>query len=252
MSEFLPPVVLELKAKAGELYAELDHVKKAVGDTADSTMTSGQKMASGFAAHSGAIALAGAAIIGASAGIAIEAAAAAEVVDAQLKTAIGNAGGSMEELEPKIKTLDSSMRDLGFSNEDTNAALGTMTVALKDPEKAMGAMSVAADLARTKHMSLNDASLLVAKAMEGQTRPLKALGIDLPVHAANAAKVADAQNKLADAQQKANDILAQYPDAADPASAAHEKYLKATAAVDKAQEDLTVKQAAGDDILGHA
>ena len=249
MAEFLPPVVLELKAKATELYAELDNVKKAVGDTADSTMTSGEKLKNGFTNHAGAIALAGTAIIGASAGIAIEAAAAAEVVEGQLKVSIENAGGSMEEMEPQIQGLVSKMRDFGFSNEDTNAALSTMTIALKDPEKAMGAMSVAADLARTKHMSLNDASLLVAKAMEGQTRPLKALGIDLPIHAANAAKVADAQNKLAEAQDKANAILAAYPDAADPASAAHEKYLKATAEVSKAQEDLTVKQSAGDEIM---
>ena len=249
MAEFLPPVVLELKAKATELYAELDHVKKAVSDTADSTMTSGEKLKNGFTNHAGAIALAGGAIIGVSAGIAIEAAATAEVVEAQLKVSIENAGGSMEELEPKIQGLVGTMRDFGFTNEDTNAALSTMTIALKDPEKAMGAMSVAADLARTKHMSLNDASLLVAKAMEGQTRPLKALGIDLPIHAANAAKVADAQNKLAEAQDKANAILAAYPDAADPASAAHEKYLKATADVSKAQEDLTVKQAAGDEIM---
>jgi len=246
---FLPPVVLELKAKADELYAELDKVKLATSKMADDTTTNTQKASAAFSQHSGAVALAGAALIGTVAGIAAEAAASAEVVDSQLRVSIENAGGSMEDMEPKIKTLDGSMRDLGFSNEDTNAALSTMTVALKDPEKAMGAMSVAADLARVKHMSLNDASLMVAKAMEGQTKPLKALGIDLPIHAANAAKVATENDKLTAAQNKVNDILAKFPDAADPASAAHSKYVKATADAQKAQENLTIAQNAGGEIM---
>ena len=249
MAEYIPPLLLEIKAKADELYAELDKVKKEVSGTADESASRMDKFNEGFKKASGGIALAGAGIIGAVAGVAIEAASAAEVVDVRLKTAIENAGGSMEELEPKIQTLDGTMRDLGFTNEQTNEALGTMTTALKDPEEAMNAMGVAADLARAKHIELNDAALMVTKAMEGQTKPLKALGIDLPVHAGNAVKVADAQNALAKAQQGVNDILAEFPDAADPASAAHDKYLKATQNVDAAQEKLTTTQAAGEEIM---
>lgn len=249
MAEFIPPVVLELKAKATELFATVGEVNKSIDDMAGKTMTSGEKMKSGFAQHSGAIALAGVGVIAAFGGITAEAAAAAEVVDAQLKVAVENAGGSMEEMEPKVHSLDTQFQKLGFTNEDTNKALSTMTTALGDPAKAMDAMGIAADLARTKHIGLSDASILVAKAMEGQTRPLKAMGIDLPIHAANAAQVADASKKLADAQQGVNDILAQFPDAADPASAAHEKYLKATEKVDSAQHNLNEKQNAGAEIL---
>jgi hypothetical protein len=249
MAGFIPPVVLELKAKATELFATIDEVNKSVDDMAGKTMTSGEKLKAGFSQHSGAIALAGAGVIGAFAGVTVEAAAAAETVDAQLKVAIGNAGGSMEEMEPKIQGLDTQFQKLGFTNEETNTSLSTMTTALGDPAKAMDVMGVAADLARTKHIGLNDAALKVAQAMEGNTKPLKQLGIDLPIHAANAAKVADAQQKLADAQQGVNDVLAKFPDAADPASAAHDKYLAATQKVDSAQHNLNEKQSAGDEIL---
>lgn len=249
MAEFLPPLVLELKAKADELHAELDKVRLDVDKTAEESSTKMQKFGQGFQNASGAVAIAGLGMAAAIGGVSVEAAAAAEAVDAKLKVSIENAGGSMEDLDPQIKSLDGTMRGLGFTNEQTNTALATMTTALKDPKQAMDAMSVAADLARTKHIDLNEASLLVTKAMEGQTRPLKALGIDLPIHATNAAKTADAQNKLADAQAKANDILAQFPDAADPASAAHDKYQKAMDGVQGAQEKLTQAQNAGGEIM---
>lgn len=248
----LPPIVLELRAKATELYSELGHVKSELKEVDKEAQEAGRNTTSTFdkVAKYGktlAVGIAGAAV--AVGGFAVETASAAEVVDAQLKTAVENAGGSYDDLEPKIEAADAMLRKFGYTNEETNTALTTATIALKDPQKALDALGVAADLAREKNIDLNTATLLVTKAMEGQTRPLKALGIDLPVAAGNAKAVADAQDKLATAQQNVNDILAKYPAAADAGAKGHEQYQKATEAVQKAQENLTEAQNAGGQIF---
>ncbi|MEC5149141.1 hypothetical protein [Cryobacterium sp. GrIS_2_6] len=247
-----PPLVLELRAKAGELYSELGKVKGEVSKMEKETDGSSSKMQHAFqttAVAGKAITFGVVAAGGAIAGFSLEAGAAAEVVDAKLKTAVQNAGGSMEELEPKVAGLDSTMRGYGFTNDQTNTALATLTMSLKDPEKAMSVMGVAADLAKAKNMDLNAAALLVAKGMEGQTKPLKALGIDMPIYAGNAQAVRLAQDALAKAQDNVNAILAKTPGAADSASKAHGAYEKAVAASQLAQEKLTEKQGAGDEIL---
>lgn len=250
--DLLPPVLMEIRAKFGDLHSELAKVGSELDEAANRGEIANTKMGRAFdktAAYGqtltkGVIGLAG--VVG---GFAVDAATSAEVVDAKLRTAIVNAGGSMEDMEPKITKLDSSMRGMGFTNDQTNTSLATLTTALKDPEKAMGAMGVATDLARAKNIDLNTASLLVAKAMEGQTRPLKALGIDLPIAAGNALAVKNAQTALATAQQKVNDVLAKYPDAANAASKGHAQYQAATEAVQKAQTKLSDAQSAGGQIL---
>lgn len=179
----------------------------------------------------------------------VEAAKAAELSQTQLKNAVTNSGNSMAAFNPRVEEADASMRKYGFTNAETHAALATLTIGLKDPAKALGVLSVAADLAKAKNMDLNSAALLVTKGMEGQTRPLKALGIDLPVYAGNAQAVALAQGHLVDAQQKVTDILAKTPNAMNPASKAHAAYEAAIDGVTKAQELLTNKQSSGQQIL---
>jgi len=249
---FLPPVVMELRAKAGEVHAEIG---KVIGETramATETEVAGGKMQvayKGAAAAGKALALGVVGAAGVIGGFSIEAAAAAQVTDAKLNVAVKNAGGNMEDLEPKIDKATASMRKYGFSNDQTKDALGTLTTALKDPKKALADVGLAADLARAKHIDLAQAALLVAKTSEGQVRGLKALGIDLPISAANAAQVAKAQTALAAAQKKANDILAATPGAADASSKAHKAYESALNAVAKAQQNVTDKQSAGASLL---
>lgn len=252
MSEFFPPLILELRAKAGELYGELGKVKGEVGKMASETEAKTSRMQTAFHGTAAAGKAITFGVVGAGvaiAGFGVEAGMAAEVVDARLRVAIKNAGGSMEEMEPKVSSLDSKMRGYGFTNDQTNSALATLTTSLKDPAKAMSVMSVAADLAKAKNIDLNSAALLVAKGMEGQTRPLKALGIDLPVYTAGAQNVKLAQIALATAQDNVNKILAKTPDAANAASKAHGSYEKAMRTASLAQEKLTETQNSGDMIL---
>lgn len=245
-------MILELKAKASELRTELAATKTELGELAEHTEAQSSRMGGAFNKAAGygktlAIGLGGAAV--AVGGFAVEAATSAEVVDAKLRVAIKNAGGSMEELEPKIDATDARLRKLGFTNDDTNAALASLTTALKDPQKALDAMGVATDLARAKNIPLSDSAMLVAKAMEGQTRPLKQLGIDLPTYTGGAQNVKLANQSLATAQLTLNHILEKYPDAANKASKAHQAYETAALAVKDAQDRVNSTTHAGAAIM---
>jgi hypothetical protein len=91
-------------------------------------------------------------------------------------------------------------------------------------------------------MDLGSAMDMVDRAANGQLRPIKALGIDLPVAAGGALKLQQASAKLATAQQAVKDLLAQYPDALDAASKHHAVYQKAVEKVTAAQGNLKTLQ----------
>lgn len=248
----LPPVILELRAKASEVYSELGKVQSEMEKTASKTEESGSKMGramKGAGAAGGAITLG---VVGAGvaiAGFSLEAAAASQVTEARLSTAIKNVGGNAEEFKPKMEKAADSVVKFGYTNNQGQQALANLTTALGDPKKAMADLGVAANLAREKNISLSQASDLVAKASEGQVRPLKSLGIDLPVYAGNAQAVALANQKLTAAQGKVTDILAKTPDAANSASKANAAYEKAVHNVTAAQDLLQQKQSSGDKIM---
>jgi hypothetical protein len=194
----LPPILVELKANATEFMAkmeeahhEIEKLEKKGGGHVAKFATVGKAALLGFA---------GVAIgVG---GIAVHAALEGEQAHARLAQSVKNAGSSMEEVEPKVEGLVGKFAKLGYTNDELESGLAVLTTSLRDPQKAMDNIGLAADLARYKHISLADASLVVAKAMEGQMRPMKQLGIDLPVSAGGAAKLATASNKLAGAQDK--------------------------------------------------
>jgi hypothetical protein len=246
MSESLSggTVSIPIKPNAEGFSAELSHIFLGQSGTfAGLGKDLGKKLLGGFALAE--IGLK----IGETIGNSIKIAAGDQQQVALLQTAVKNAGFDYEKLAPKIDAAEVSGRKFGFTNKDTIDALSQLTVGLQDPAKALDVMSVAQDLAIAKHMDLSAAALLVTKGMEGQIRPLKALGIDIPVFTGNAQAVALAQDKVAKAQQKVNDILAKSPDAIDPASKAHDRYTKAVSGLTAAQGLLAEKQASGDQIL---
>src|ERR1700747_2201938 len=93
----------------------------------------------------------GAAILGK---LGLDAAIAAQKVDAQLRVAVDNTGASFEKLEPSISATDATMRKLGFTNEETNTALTTLTRGLGSVKRAQADMAVVADVARAKNIDL--------------------------------------------------------------------------------------------------
>ena len=129
--------------------------------------------------------LAGAALLGLGGAFAIFGVASVETLDkvensqANLEVAIKNTGVAYEAAKPAVDAHAKSMMALGFTYDDTYAALAKMTAASGSPQLALDSLSVAADLARAKTMSLADAGNLVARASIGQAKGLGDLGIAL-------------------------------------------------------------------------
>jgi hypothetical protein len=252
MAEGFVPLVLELRAKATEVFTELHKVNAEIDHTARNTEEKTGKMSSamhklGQASPAIALGMVGAGL--AIGGMSVKAAMAAQTVEAQLDTSLKNAGSSMEELKPQIEGLDTKFNNLGFTTNETNDALSKMTVGLGDPKKAMEGMAVAADVARVKHIPLADASLLVTKAMEGQGRALKQLGIDNPVAAGGAKALAAAQNTLTVETQKAKTFLDAHGDAVNKNSKFHLTYMQMMDKVHAAQGKVNSVSKAGGDIM---
>lgn len=67
----------------------------------------------------------------------------------------------------------------GFSDDDTRASIGQLIGITHDMTQATRINSIAEDLARAKNISLMEATDLLTKAVQGNGRGLKSLGIDI-------------------------------------------------------------------------
>lgn len=125
-----------------------------------------------------------------------------QVSQTKLETSIKNSGHAWAEYSKPVDNLNTKMAALGFRNTETQNALAVLTTALNDPAKALEYMGKVADLARHQNMPLADSALLVAKAYEGQLRPLRALGIDAGVAASGVLKIKTAHDAFIKARMK--------------------------------------------------
>lgn len=230
--------ISEFQAKMGEAAAEIEHLSRKGSTSFAKLQTVGKGALLGVAG----VALA----VGAGS---IEMADKFEVAHAKLEASLAALHVPFDSVQGRVASVDRAMEHLGFTNADTEEAIANMTTATGSSTKALSEVGLAADLARFSHTSLADASTAVAKAMAGNLRPLKAMGVDMPVAASSALKLANAHTALEKAQAKVNDVLARFPDAANKASKAHDKYLTAVAGVDNAQHKLNDTQAASGKIM---
>lgn len=199
-----------------ELGAPLEAAAKKAGDKAGKTL--GQRLSK--AAVKGTEAL-GAGIAGVAV-LAVKNGSALQESQDQLANAIANTGGAYAAQAGAIKKVQKTGEGLGFTFAQTNDALTVLTRSTGSSTKAVGLLGVTQDLARAKNIDLAQAALAVAKASQGQLKPLKQLGIDLPVTAGGAAKTAAAFTKLGAAQGALKVIQA----------AVHSGQLKGKAATD--------------------
>lgn len=235
----LSPVFVELRAATGEFQLKIAEAERSIHNLSRRGATSFDRLA---AAGHGAF-LAVGALGGAIAGISVRAALKGEQAHALLTQAVKNVGGSMDALEPKIEALQGRFKTLGYTHADLDEGLATLTTALRSPQKALEQIGLSADLARFKHIGLSEAALIVAKAEEGQLRPLRALGIDLPAVAGGALKLQQGQEKLAKAQENYSAKLAQWHSAHGPAAVRAGKALaKSISDLKDAQEHLGTVQ----------
>lgn len=154
----------------------------------------------------------------------VQAAMSFDDLQTSLHAAVTASGQSWGKYSAQITQVEKSQTGLGYSMIDVAGALKQGVISTQSVTKSMSLLPVAEDLATVKGLGLNQAMLLVVKASEGQLRPLKQLGIDLPFVAGGAAKLATAQHKLAIASQAVLDFLHNYPGAQSATNAAHAKY----------------------------
>lgn len=96
-----------------------------------------------------------------------------------LKANIAGWNGNTAAIEANI----AAKMDLGFTDEEQRHAMSLAVVATNDVTKAEGLLTAAMDLARLKHISLEEATTALIKVDDGHYRALIALGIVLPKNA---------------------------------------------------------------------
>lgn len=139
----------------------------------------------------------------------------AQASQARLDQAFKNAGLSASKAAGEIDKAEAASRKLGFTDEETKQALGSLITASGSVSASMKDLATAHDLARFKGVGLEDATKMLTMAMTGSQRAAKQLGIVVsPVTSAydklkaTVGKSIDPTEKLALAHAKLIDKMA--------------------------------------------
>jgi len=241
----LPPVFVELRANIGEFKTKMGEAKTEIAVLEKEGSSKFSKVA---AAGKGA--LLGLTAVAVGVGIAsVKMADEFEVSHAKLETSLKNAGASYETYKDQIAKVSKEQEAFGYTNAQTEEAIANLTTALGSPKKALADMGLAADVAKFKHIGLAEAATLVAKASEGNLKPLKAMGIDLPIVAGGAQALMRAHTQLSTATQKLSTFMNSHADAANKSSKSHGIYLQMLDKVKIAQDKVNQVSHSGTDIL---
>ena len=170
--------------------------------------------------------------------------------NASLEASVKAAGLNWDNYKQNLGSVEDKYASLGFSSAQVDQALSQAIVSTQSASKANQSLGLAADLAAMKHISLADATDTVDRALTGNLRPLKQLGIDLPITASSALKLQTAQQKVTSATRTASDILAAHGGHIDKASKDWGEYQAALGRVHTATKQLTTLQQSHDQIVG--
>lgn len=102
-------------------------------------------------------------------GEAAQAAAEDEANTMHLEQAVANAGQSYADLQPLLEERIKLGQQLAFTDSQTRDALSEFIVLTKDAGKALDLESLAMDVARAKHMDLDQAVRLIERTYNGST-----------------------------------------------------------------------------------
>lgn len=202
-------ILLLLQGNAASAIEAVDRVNEKIKEMGGEAEEHGSKLNSLFGGLiAGAAASAGAAMTGAI----VEGVKAADdenVAMAKLQTAMQATSQQFSpELQEQLEQTKQHMDSLGFSGAQTTDALANMVQAGIPLQEAMQNAGTAADYARAKNMDLGSAMQQLQLASEGNMRALKTLGITQGPIVANAQKMQSAQDAVAKAQQRLNDLQA--------------------------------------------
>lgn len=128
---------------------------------------------------------------------------------AKFKQVLKNANIDYNTHAKAIQSVISANEKFGTKEDDTLALLTQGVISTKSLAKATDLLTTAQNVSAATGKPLADSYMAVIKASQGQLRPLKALGLDLPVVAGGAENtkkallnLADANTKLREAQDK--------------------------------------------------
>ena len=124
-------------------------------------------------------AAAAAAAIGALAIQAIKSAAEDEQSTIRLNAALKARGFALKELTPAIDEQIKAAQRLGFTDDQVRSAIETGSRFFKDRKTLMTSVGVAENIAAATGKDLADVQMILGKAVLGQTRGLKTLGIEV-------------------------------------------------------------------------
>jgi hypothetical protein len=98
----------------------------------------------------------------------------------RIKQAIEATGEGLDKYAGRIDALVSANQRLGISDDETKGSLAALTQQTGSADEALQYMGLAADLAASKHMSLQGATDLIGRALNGNTRIFKQYGVEAP------------------------------------------------------------------------
>lgn len=125
--------------------------------------------------------------------------------EAALQAAMAASGHSIDQYKSKIEEVVKEQENYGHSAADTQQALAALTSATNDPKKALESMGLVANIAASRHMSLQDAAAQVGKMLNGNVKIFKAYGIQATSTYAATAALTKAQAALSAAQVDSHD-----------------------------------------------
>lgn len=140
-----------------------------------------------------------------------------ESARARLANSLQDAGKDVADYGNVISEAERKGEGWGRSHTEVDNSLSVLARTTSNAAQLTQAFGVAADIAAARQMSLSAATDLVARAMEGQSRALKVLGI-------NETLVSDPAKKLAEAKVTLANRTTAYHNALDSLAEAQQRY----------------------------
>ncbi len=213
-----------------------------MGDKLDEAKSKGQGLKQVISDIGGATVVAGAAGLAAVGVEAVKMADNFDVAQSQLQVAIKNSGQSFKSVQPSIDATYGSMAQLGLNSTDAAGALQMLVTSTGNTKKAEGDLSIAADLARAKHISLSDATAILTKTLAGSTRGLTTLGVNIDVGSGKLKTIATDTTAYQKALGNLHLVDQQVADGTLKGAAAYSALLTAHEAVDTSSKKLQLDQ----------
>jgi hypothetical protein len=198
MAGFLPPAIFEIKAVADDAIAKFKDVNNELEKMDKKSQDAGGSVSkldgASRIATAGLLAM-GAAFVGFAA-VGIKEANESEQALNKLGVTMANVGVNTDANRAKVEKLTDSYEGLGFGNEEAAAGFDILLRATGSLTASQDLLALSADFARTKNMSLADASRIMAKAGQGSAKAFKEMGISLDTTIPKSEAVAKAMDEL--------------------------------------------------------